>query len=430
MKLFRSILPIFFFFLSLGAVAQMDNNGNFHWDELYTPDEVLELDMSLPNKVDVSAIKNRERVKYVKLRCYPWIEHIPFTPEDFPNIEALRIETYLLVDLRNLELFTGLKRLGVTEPNCIDPFIRVAQMRIPQPYANRVWSLSALEELDFSMATCLMVSKTSLSKMSNLHYFKGCCGAFLYEEVDKMQGIQSCSICKNMHPLRPKDKNPKNDDWLLTYYTQYEKHRRNFYYNTKYGRDTVYECVVLFDEKSDEIANQIHLFGTCWINDSIYIFQDGRISGESERYREERTLCIYCPSQDRLVLLDLACWDEYTPFYFLEIDYKNNILTSLCGGDNDYNYIVEDNKVYVNEKYTGYLGFPAYGTYGEVDCKEPEYGHKFDYFELLDGTSQINELKLKRAQMFNSYEKEYEKQIKFAKNLKSLECMITKYKKQ
>ena len=81
LKLFRYILPIFFFFLSLGAVAQMDKDGNFHWDELYTPDEILELDMSLPNKVDVSAIKNRERVKYVKLKCYPWIEHIPFTPE-------------------------------------------------------------------------------------------------------------------------------------------------------------------------------------------------------------------------------------------------------------------------------------------------------------------------------------------------------------
>ena len=128
---------------------------------------------------------------------------------------------------------------------------------------------------------------------------------------------------------------------------------------------------------------------------------------------------------------DLACWDEYTPFYFLEIDYKNNILTSLCGGDNDYNYIVEDNKVYVNEKYTGDLGFPAYGTYGEVDCKEPtKNGHKFDYFELLDGTSQINELKLKRALMFNSYEKEYEKQIEFAKSLKSLEIFITNHKKQ
>ncbi|MBO7125118.1 MAG: hypothetical protein J6V74_04675, partial [Bacteroidales bacterium] len=65
MKLCRSIMPIFFFILSLGAVAQMDKDGNFHWDELYTPDEILELDMSLPNKVEVSAIKNRERVKYV-----------------------------------------------------------------------------------------------------------------------------------------------------------------------------------------------------------------------------------------------------------------------------------------------------------------------------------------------------------------------------
>ena len=133
MKLFRYIVPVLFLFLCTTAVAQMDKDGNFHWDELYTSDEVLVLDMSLPNKVEVSKIKNRERVKYVKLKCYPWIEHIPFTPEDFPNIEALRIETYLLVDLRNLELFTGLKRLGVTEPNCIDPFIRVAQMRIPQP---------------------------------------------------------------------------------------------------------------------------------------------------------------------------------------------------------------------------------------------------------------------------------------------------------
>ena len=67
----------------------MDKDGNFHWDELYTPDEILELDMSLPNKVDVSAIKNRERVKYVKLRDNPWMASLPFDTTCFPNLESL-----------------------------------------------------------------------------------------------------------------------------------------------------------------------------------------------------------------------------------------------------------------------------------------------------------------------------------------------------
>ena len=99
LKLFRYIVPVLFLFLCTTAVAQMDKDGNFHWDELYTPDEVLELDMSLPNKVEVSAIKNRERVKYVKLKCYPWIEHIPFTPEtgEFVlKIENKYAEDYLI----------------------------------------------------------------------------------------------------------------------------------------------------------------------------------------------------------------------------------------------------------------------------------------------------------------------------------------------
>ena len=53
----RNLSILIFFLICTTAVAQMDKDGNFHWDELYTPDEVLELDMSLPNKVDISAIK-------------------------------------------------------------------------------------------------------------------------------------------------------------------------------------------------------------------------------------------------------------------------------------------------------------------------------------------------------------------------------------
>ena len=150
LKLFRYIVPIFFFFLSLGAMAQMDNNGNFHWDELYTPDEILELDMSLPNKVDVSAIKNRERVKYVKLRYNPWMASLPFDTTCFPNLESLSIETSLLIDLQGLEHFTQLKRLALIPDNtrwCRN----VLQEQLPSVYS-KVWNLTNLEELELSIA--------------------------------------------------------------------------------------------------------------------------------------------------------------------------------------------------------------------------------------------------------------------------------------
>ena len=426
MKLFRYIVPIFFLFCSVAAVAQMDKDGNFHWDELYTPDEVLELDMSLPNKVEVSAIKNRERVKYVKLRCYPWIEHIPFTPEDFPNIEALRIETYLLVDLRNLELFTGLKRLGVTEPNCMESFIRVIQNKFPQPYANRVWSLSALEEIDFSIGNGLMVSKNSLSKLSNLHCLNNkFCGAYLYDEVTKLQNMQRCNFVKTMFPIRKTDRKIKQGSWKMTYYCS-DRFKYYHYSSELFKTDSIYECVLHLYNNNEKDTIYTSVYGYCWISDTILITQYGLISCETRKYIENRTACIYNPSEEKLILLDFDALNNYHPYYFLMIDFRKKILISYDTED-DCNYVIEENKVFVNDKYS--LGYPNSFSWGEGECKEKsEPGHEFDYFELFDDTLKISELK--KAQMLDSYKKEYEKQIEFAKSLKSLECIITNYNRK
>ena len=430
MKLFRSILPIFFFFLSLGAMAQMDKDGNFHWDELYTPDEVLELDMSLPNKVDVSAIKNRERVKYVKLKCYPWIEHIPFTPEDFPNIEALRIETYLLVDLKNLELFTGLKRLGVTEPNCTDVLIRFIQSVLPQPYANRIWTLPLIEDLDFSLGS-LFVKKNTISKLSNLLYVNNIWGAFAYDEIKKIHTIQQCTFCKEVRDVQEFDENNIMKQGQTTFMYSYKPYitpRIYQYYNNIYEKDTIYE--LSFCPDLHPYYDRTYVKGSCFISDTIMVYQYGR--ERNNIYYEDRNLCVYSPQAEKLILL-CFCLDETNKFrqcyYFLTIDFRKNILISLGEYENHYDYVIEDNKVFVINKDSGYLGYPIFGNFGESGCKKSSFEETaFEYFELLDGTLKISELK--KAQMLDSYKKEYEKQIEFAKSLKSLEIFITNHKKQ
>lgn len=193
MKLFRYIVPIFFFFLSLGAVAQMDKDGNFHWDELYTPDEILELDMSLPNKVDVSAIKNRERVKYVKLKCYPWIEHIPFTPEDFPNIEALRIESFLIQGLNGIDGFKKIKRLEVTDIEGRGPARALLRTNLPC-VSNPIWKMTWLEELRIK-GIDILVTENSISKLRSVKYlnidiFNEFYGCSFFDEFEKLASLK------------------------------------------------------------------------------------------------------------------------------------------------------------------------------------------------------------------------------------------------
>ncbi len=42
------------FLICTTAVAQMDNDGNSHWDELYQPNGILELGISLPVNIYLS----------------------------------------------------------------------------------------------------------------------------------------------------------------------------------------------------------------------------------------------------------------------------------------------------------------------------------------------------------------------------------------
>ena len=137
-------------------------------------------------------------------------------------------------------------------------------------------------------------------------------------------------------------------------------------------------------------------------------------------------MCIYNPSEEKLILLDLDARNNYYPYYFLMIDFSKKRLISFDTED-DCNYVIEENKVFVNNKYS--LGYPNSFSWGEGECKEEsEPGHEFDYFELFDDTLKISELK--KEQMIDSYVKEYENQIKFAKSLKSLECIITNYNRK
>ena len=193
MKLLRSILLVLFLFLCTTAVAQMDNDGNFHWDELYTPDEILELDMSLPNKVEVSKIKNRERVKYVKLKCYPWIEHIPFTPEDFPNIEALRIESFLIQGLNGIDGFKKIKRLEVTDVEGHSYARNFLRTNLPC-VTNPVWEMSWLEELRIK-GIDILVTENSISKLRsvkclNINTFNEFYGCNFFDEFEKLTSLR------------------------------------------------------------------------------------------------------------------------------------------------------------------------------------------------------------------------------------------------
>ena len=187
-------------FLCTTAVAQMDKDGNFHWDELYTSDEILELDMSLPNKVDVSAIKNRERVKYVKLKCYPWIEHIPFTPEDFPNIEALRIESFLIQGLNGIDGFKKIKRLEVTDIEGRGPARALLSSNLPC-VSNPIWEMTWLEELRIK-GIGILVTENSISKLKNVKYlnintFNGFYGCDFFDEFEKLASLRQIYFGKD-----------------------------------------------------------------------------------------------------------------------------------------------------------------------------------------------------------------------------------------
>ena len=180
-------------FLCTTAVAQMDKDGNFHWDELYTPGEILELDMSLPNKVEVSKIKNREQVKYVKLKCYPWIEHIPFTPEDFPNIEALRIESFLIQGLNGIDGFKKIKRLEVTDIEGRGTARALLRTNLPC-VSNPIWEMTWLEELRIK-GIDILVTENTISKLRNIKYlnintFNEFYGCVFFDEFEKLASLR------------------------------------------------------------------------------------------------------------------------------------------------------------------------------------------------------------------------------------------------
>ena len=450
MKIFRYIVPIVFLFCSVAAVAQMDNDGNFHWDELYTPDEILELDMSLPNKVDVSAIKNRKRVKYVKLRYNPWMASLPFDTTCFPNLESLSIETSLLIDLQGLEHFTQLKRLALI-PDSTRWCRNVLQEQLPSVYS-KVWNLTNLEELDLSIAP---VAVADFSKLKNLQALKG---HFVYPYIDKqIENLKSLRQVYRIPYLYPYDsfeeiqqmrenkrevivkrKNGMVVEKQIKHVPRREGRVYLEYYNS-YGNDTLHYCFLhknryrrpsyFLCDRYEKIREDIRGMETreyCVISDTISIIIEGLGCIKDWALIERQRLCVYCPKEQKVVFL-FRHGDSDIEFiiHFAIIDLQTNEIKS----DEFY---MRNNEYYSNyDSYNNYDYNPS-ATFlctileSELTWKDSHYkkGHDEQGHEIY------KDIYKNKEKISLELLGKYKDQLAFACSLHSGDYLIRKYYKK
>ena len=452
LKLFRYIVPIFILFCSVAAVAQMDKDGNFHWNELYTSDEVLELDMSLPNKVDVSAIKNRELVKYVKLRYNPWMASLPFDTTCFPNLESLSIETSLLIDLQGLEHFTQLKRLALI-PDSTRWCRNVLQEQLPSVYS-KVWNLTNLEELDLSIAP---VAVTDFSKLKNLQALKG---HFVYPYIDKqIENLKSLrqvyripylypnaqleDVKRNIElPKKERVLKKGTDGTVLEKEIKHivEKQGKMFFdYSNPYGKDTLlhkylyinkyYSSYHLASFNVKKRIRDVLLFMTeqrafCTISDTINVIVEGVLCAgriyPSSLY-EVQGLCIYSPKEHKVIFIRIHCHCENDNFHFAIIDLETNEIKS------DEFYMKNDE--YYSANYPGSLhNNPSRTSIGgviesELTWKDSHYKEGYDE----QGRETFQVIQKNKEQIRMGLLEKYKDQLAFACSLHSGDYLLKKY---
>ena len=441
----RNLSILIFFLICTTAVAQMDKDGNFHWDELYTPGEILELDMSLPNKVDVSAIKNRERVKYVKLRYNPWMASLPFDTTCFPNLESLSIETSLLIDLQGLEHFTQLKRLALI-PDSTRWCRNVLQEQLPSVYS-KVWNLTNLEELDLSITP---VAVADFSKLKNLQALKG---HFVYPYIDKqienLKSLRQVYRFPYLYPdaqledvksniaLQKKERVVKKGGTILEKRIGHVicKEGTMFleYYNP-YGKDTLYHrylhiyksCGDIHEvprtiRKSVEITwIQPKPREFCTISDTINMIVEGDVS--AGYLRNEQRLCIYSKKEQTVVFIRrFFNVDDYIHMHYAIINLKTNEVIS----DQFY---MRDNEFYSENVPGAYDNNPSCQWIcgiieSELTWKDSHYKEGYDE----QGRETFQVIQKNKDQIRMELLEKYKDQLAFACSLHSGDYLLKKY---
>ena len=107
-----------------------------------------------------------------------------------------------------------------------------------------------------------------------------------------------------MFPIRKTDRKLKQGSWKMTYYCS-DRFKYYHYSSELFKTDSIYECVLHLYNNNEKDTIYTSVYGYCWISDTILITQYGLISCETRKYIENRTVCIYNPSEEKLILLDL-----------------------------------------------------------------------------------------------------------------------------